>query len=133
MESTLLKIKVAIMIPKRTSQGQPKVDDSLRISLTIQVPDSTCTRTNPSQEKLTQTQGLFRLLTFIPSRLRWFWIGASAFKFFGVPFDSLTRLLLNDILDTWIMNTLLHIGRQSNTYATRDLAVPCSTDERIFG
>ena len=60
-----------------------------------------------------------------------FWVGASAFKYFKMPFNSLTRWLLDDFLHTRMMYTALHASGQSKKYIVQDLALPYSTAEQF--
>lgn len=60
-----------------------------------------------------------------------FWVGASAFKYFGVPFNKLTRWFLDDFLHTRMMYTALHASGQSKRYVVQDLAVPYSAAEKF--
>ncbi|RDW71127.1 putative FAD binding-containing protein [Coleophoma cylindrospora] len=56
-----------------------------------------------------------------------FWVGASAFKYFGMPFNSFTRWWLDDFLHTRMMYTALHASGQSKNYIVQDLALPYET------
>jgi delta24-sterol reductase len=53
-----------------------------------------------------------------------FWVGAFAFKYFEMPFNELTRWLLDDFLDARMMYTALHASEQSKSYVVRYLALP---------
>ncbi|RDL32114.1 FAD-binding protein [Venustampulla echinocandica] len=56
-----------------------------------------------------------------------FWVGASAFQYFKVPFNRFTRWFLDDFLHTRMMYTALHASGQSKKYVVQDLALPYPT------
>jgi delta24-sterol reductase len=56
-----------------------------------------------------------------------FWVGASAFKYFKLPFNDFTRWWLDDFLHTRMMYTALHASGQSRNYVIQDLALPFDT------
>ncbi|KAK5061422.1 hypothetical protein LTR84_007965 [Exophiala bonariae] len=58
-----------------------------------------------------------------------FWVGASAFQYFKMPFNKFTRWWLDDFLHTRMMYTALHASGQSRNYVVQDLALPYSTVE----
>ena len=60
-----------------------------------------------------------------------FWVGASAFEYFNVPFNNFTRWWLDDFLHTRMMYTALHASGQSKKYVVQDLALPYSTAEQF--
>ncbi|KAI9854397.1 MAG: hypothetical protein M1813_001246 [Trichoglossum hirsutum] len=61
-----------------------------------------------------------------------FWVGASAFEYFGFPFNKFTRWWLDDFLHTRMLYKALHASGQSNNYIVQDLALPYSTVERFI-
>ncbi|MCJ1443733.1 MAG: hypothetical protein MMC23_004233 [Stictis urceolatum] len=61
-----------------------------------------------------------------------FWVGASAFKYFGTPFNKFTRWYLDDFCHTRMMYTALHASGQSKRYVVQDLALPYSTAEQFI-
>ncbi|KAI9675372.1 MAG: hypothetical protein M1817_001276 [Caeruleum heppii] len=61
-----------------------------------------------------------------------FWVGASAFKYFGVPFNRFTRWFLDDFLHTRMMYTALHASGHSKRYVVQDLALPYATAEEFM-
>ncbi|MCJ1336990.1 hypothetical protein MMC09_002268 [Bachmanniomyces sp. S44760] len=56
-----------------------------------------------------------------------FWVAASAFKYFKVPFNRLTRWFLDDFLHTRMLYRALQASEQSRNYVVQDLALPFST------
>ena len=60
-----------------------------------------------------------------------FWVGASAFDYFKVPFNKFTRWCLDDFLHTRMMYTALHASGQSKKYVVQDLALPYSTADEF--
>ena len=60
-----------------------------------------------------------------------FWVGASAFDYFKMPFNDFTRWWLDDFLHTRMMYTALHASGQSKKYIVQDLALPYSTAEQF--
>ncbi|KAJ9614105.1 hypothetical protein H2200_002241 [Cladophialophora chaetospira] len=61
-----------------------------------------------------------------------FWVGASAFRYFNVPFNNFTRWWLDDFLHTRMMYTALHASGQSRNYVVQDLALPYATVEEFI-
>lgn len=60
-----------------------------------------------------------------------FWVGASAFDYFKMPFKTFTRRCLDDFLHTRMMYTALHASGQSKKFIVQDLALPYSTAEQF--
>lgn len=87
----------------------------------LHVKDTITKRTGPTTEAIPLAEYLFRY------DRGGFWVGASAFEYFGMPFNSYTRWWLDDFLHTRMMYTALHASGQSRTYVVQDLAVPYST------
>jgi delta24-sterol reductase len=57
-----------------------------------------------------------------------FWVGRSAFRYFGFPFARAMRWLLDDFMHTRMLYRALHAtARQSRTYVVQDLALPYAT------
>jgi hypothetical protein len=56
-----------------------------------------------------------------------FWVGYSAFKYFHMPFNWITRWYLDDYLHTRTMYTALHSSGFSTSFFVQDLALPYST------
>lgn len=61
-----------------------------------------------------------------------FWVGASAFEYFKVPFNQVTRWLLDDFLHTRMLYRALYASEQSRNYIVQDLALPFSTVEKFI-
>lgn len=61
-----------------------------------------------------------------------FWVGASAFNYFKVPFNAFTRWFLDDFLHTRMLYKALHASGQSRSYLVQDLALPYSTVEKFI-
>lgn len=61
-----------------------------------------------------------------------FWVGASAFQYFKMPFNKFTRWWLDDFLHTRMMYTALHASGQSRNYVVQDLALPYSSVEEFI-
>ncbi|KAH0562183.1 hypothetical protein GP486_003117 [Trichoglossum hirsutum] len=61
-----------------------------------------------------------------------FWVGASAFEYFKLPFNKFTRWCLDDFLHTRMLYRALHASRQSKKYVVQDLALPFSTAEEFI-
>ncbi|KAI9792178.1 MAG: hypothetical protein M1816_002718 [Peltula sp. TS41687] len=61
-----------------------------------------------------------------------FWVGASAFEYFRVPFNRVTRWCLDDFLHTRMLYRALHGSGQSRNYMVQDLALPYGTVERFI-
>ncbi|KAF2260398.1 FAD-binding domain-containing protein [Lojkania enalia] len=55
-----------------------------------------------------------------------FWTGMYAYKYFMMPFNWLTRLLLNHFMHTRIMYHALHASGHTDRYIIQDLAIPAS-------
>ncbi|MCJ1276938.1 hypothetical protein MMC21_004746 [Puttea exsequens] len=69
-----------------------------------------------------------------------FWVGASAFEYFKMPFNNFTRWWLDDFLHTRMMYSALHASGQAKKYVVQDLALPYTTAEdfinyadKVFG
>jgi delta24-sterol reductase len=87
----------------------------------LHVRDLISQRTGPTTEAIPLAEYLFRY------DRGGFWVGASAFEYFGMPFNSYTRWFLDDFLHTRMMYTALHASGQSKKYVVQDLALPYST------
>jgi delta24-sterol reductase len=87
----------------------------------LHVKDIITKRTGPTTEAIPLAEYLFRY------DRGGFWVGASAFDYFGMPFNSFTRWWLDDFLHTRMMYTALHASGQSQKYVVQDLALPYST------
>ena len=61
-----------------------------------------------------------------------FWVGALAFDYFKVPFNSVTRWWLDDFLHTRMMYAGLHASEQSKKCIVQDLALPYSNVEHFI-
>jgi hypothetical protein len=61
-----------------------------------------------------------------------FWVGASAFEYFKVPFNRLTRWFLDDFLHTRMLYRALHASQQSRNFIVQDLALPFATAEKFI-
>jgi delta24-sterol reductase len=61
-----------------------------------------------------------------------FWVGASAFQYFKMPFNRLTRWFLDDFLHTRMMYKALHASGYSRSYVVQDLAVPYPNAEKFI-
>ncbi|KAF2727414.1 FAD-binding domain-containing protein [Polyplosphaeria fusca] len=55
-----------------------------------------------------------------------FWTGYYAFRYFMIPFNFLTRLLLDYFMHTRIMYHALHASGHTDRYIIQDLALPAS-------
>jgi Delta24-sterol reductase len=53
-----------------------------------------------------------------------FWTGAYAFKYFKVPFNRITRYLLDPFMHTRVMYHALHNSGHSKIYVIQDIAIP---------
>ena len=53
-----------------------------------------------------------------------FWVGASAFEYFKMPFNQFTRWWLDDFVHTRMLYKALHASGQSRNYIVQDLALP---------
>jgi Delta24-sterol reductase len=53
-----------------------------------------------------------------------FWMGMHAFKYFLMPFNRLTRFLLNPFMNTAIMYHALHRSKMTSNFVIQDMAVP---------
>ncbi len=61
-----------------------------------------------------------------------FWVGRSAFRYFGfVPFTAPTRWLLDDFLHTRMMYRALHASGHSRRMVVQDVAVPFANAEAL--
>lgn len=61
-----------------------------------------------------------------------FWVGRSAFSYFYMPFNWLTRWFLDDFVRTRPLYTALHASGFSASYVVQDLALPDSTVEEFI-
>ncbi|KAH6717028.1 hypothetical protein BKA61DRAFT_631051 [Leptodontidium sp. MPI-SDFR-AT-0119] len=61
-----------------------------------------------------------------------FWVGDSIFKYFHLPFNRLTRKLLDYYLLTRTLYACLHASGFSNPYVVQDLALPYSTTSEFI-
>jgi hypothetical protein len=62
-----------------------------------------------------------------------FWVGAEAFKYSRfLPFNRLTRWLLNDFMHTRMLYRALHGGNMSFGHMIQDLSLPYSTVEQFI-
>jgi len=61
-----------------------------------------------------------------------FWVGASAFKYFHMPFNRYTRWFLDEFLKTRMLYKALHASRHSKKYIVQDLALPYATAEAFI-
>lgn len=61
-----------------------------------------------------------------------FWVGRSAFDYFGAPFNKLTRKFLDDFIHTRMLYEALHASTESSRYIVQDLALPYSTVEAFI-
>lgn len=61
-----------------------------------------------------------------------FWVGASAFEYFKLPFNQFTRWFLDDFLHTRMLYRALHASQQSRNYIVQDLALPFATAEKFI-
>ena len=61
-----------------------------------------------------------------------FWVGASAFNYFKLPFNSFTRWFLDDFLHTRMLYKALHASGQSRSFLVQDLALPYSTVKKFI-
>lgn len=60
-----------------------------------------------------------------------FWVGAYGFTYFLVPFNKITRWLLDDFLRPRMMYKALHTSGYSHQFVVQDLALPYSTAEQF--
>ncbi|MCJ1376896.1 hypothetical protein MMC20_008141 [Loxospora ochrophaea] len=60
-----------------------------------------------------------------------FWVGASAFKYFMMPFNRFTRWFLDDFLHTRMLYRALHASGYSRQFVIQDLALPYPSAERF--
>ena len=91
----------------------------------LHVKDVIANRTGPMTEAIPLAEYLFRY------DRGGFWVGASAFEYFNVPFNNFTRWWLDDFLHTRMMYTALHASGQSKKYVVQDLALPYSTADQF--
>jgi Delta24-sterol reductase len=87
----------------------------------LHVEESITKQAGPSTEAIPLAEYLFRY------DRGGFWVGASAFDYFNMPFNAFTRWWLDDFLHTRMMYTALHASGQSKKYVVQDLALPYST------
>ncbi|KAI9754508.1 MAG: hypothetical protein M4579_004678 [Chaenotheca gracillima] len=100
----------------------------------LHVKDNVSESTEPVTEAIPLEDYLFRY------DRGGFWVGASAFKYFMMPFNRITRWFLDDFLRTRMMYTALHASGHSKRYVVQDLALPYATatefveyTDRAFG
>ena len=91
----------------------------------LHVKNAVTKRTGPTTEAIPLAEYLFRY------DRGGFWVGASAFEYFKMPFNNFTRWWLDDFLHTRMMYTALHASGQSKKYVVQDLALPYSTAEQF--
>lgn len=89
------------------------------------------------QEKLSNQKGpIVEAIPLLEYLFRYdrggFWVGASAFKYFKMPFNKFTRWWLDDFLHTRMMYTALHASGQSRNYVVQDLALPYASVEEFI-
>lgn len=61
-----------------------------------------------------------------------FWTGRYAYKYFLVPFNKITRLILDYFMHTRLMYHALHKSGQSDLYIIQDLAIPFNRTEEFI-
>jgi Delta24-sterol reductase len=61
-----------------------------------------------------------------------FWVGHYGFKYFLMPFNRVTRFLLNPFMHTRVMYHALHESGLSHRYIVQDLALPASKTEQFI-
>ena len=61
-----------------------------------------------------------------------FWVGAFGFKYFGMPFNTLTRWFFDDLLHTRMLYAAFHASRLEQSYIVQDLALPLSAAEEFI-
>ena len=91
----------------------------------LHVKDSIKRAAGPGTEAIPLAEYLFRY------DRGGFWVGASAFDYFYMPFNAFTRWWLDDFLHTRMMYTALHASGHSKKYLVQDLALPYSTAEQF--
>lgn len=91
----------------------------------LHVNDKIRKRTGPTTEAIPLAEYLFRY------DRGGFWVGASAFEYFNIPFNDFTRWWLDDFLHTRMMYTALHASGQSKKYVVQDLALPYAAAEEF--
>ncbi|KAI9745031.1 MAG: hypothetical protein M1818_001309 [Claussenomyces sp. TS43310] len=87
----------------------------------LHVRDAISSSPTPTTEAIPLAEYLFRY------DRGGFWVGASAFEWFKMPFNRLTRWWLDDFLHTRMMYTALHASGHAKRYIVQDLALPYST------
>ena len=92
----------------------------------LHVKDRITTETDPVTEAIPLADYLFRY------DRGGFWVGASAFEYFKMPFNRWTRRWLDDFLHTRMMYTALHASGHSKRYMIQDLALPYATAETFI-
>lgn len=92
----------------------------------LHVKERTLTSTEPVVEYIPLAEYLFRY------DRGGFWVGASAFEYFGFPFNRFTRRWLDDFLHTRMLYKALHASGQSRNYMVQDLALPFATVEKFI-
>jgi delta24-sterol reductase len=60
-----------------------------------------------------------------------FWTGALVFDWFGVPFNRVTRYLLDWLMLTWILYHGLHASKLGAGYIIQDLCQPQETSRNL--
>ena len=92
----------------------------------LHVKDVISDRKDPATELIPLAEYLFRY------DRGGFWVGALAFDYFKVPFNSVTRRWLDDFLHTRMMYAGLHASEQSKKCIVQDLALPYSNVEQFI-
>ena len=110
--------------PKRDARVQ-RFSDAKDPWFYLHVQSLVSNKTSPTTEAIPMAEYLFRY------DRGGFWVGASAFEYFRMPFNDFTRWWLDDFLHTRMMYTALHASGQSKKYIVQDLALPYSTAEKF--
>ena len=92
----------------------------------LHVQDIISNTKNPTTELIPLADYLFRY------DRGGFWVGAMAFEYFKMPFNNLTRRLLDDFLHTRMMYTALHASGHSRKCIIQDLALPYTTASQFI-
>lgn len=61
-----------------------------------------------------------------------FWTGRYAYRYFLVPFNKISRLILDYFMHTRVMYHALHQSGQSDLYIIQDLAIPFNRTEEFI-
>ena len=62
-----------------------------------------------------------------------FWTGKYSFRYFMVPFNRITRWILDGFMHTRVMYHALHQSGHSNRYVLQDIAVPFAGAKELVG